>query len=105
VIEVETPGRHDRTRVAIDCQVDGTVAHERLHLADLSHGGGFAAGTADVQRGERIIVTFVLDGCEVWCPARVAHVQPTRGFGFAFLEDELPDTTRAALERYLRRDE
>ena len=98
---VELSGRPDRKVVAIDCHVDGASGHAPLRLADLSPGGGFAAGHAAVERGQRIVVTFSLDGQELRCAARVAHVQPSRGFGFAFLLDELPEPARLALERFV----
>ena len=102
---MEISGRPDRKVVAIDCRVDGVSGHTSLQLADLSQGGGFVAGPARVERGERILVTFSLEGHELQCAARVAHVQPSRGFGFAFLLDELSEPARLALERFVDGDE
>jgi PilZ domain len=100
---MEPDGRPDRKPVAIDCHIDGAGASTGvpLQLADLSVGGGFVAGPAHVERGERIIVTFSLGGQALACAARVAHVQPSRGFGFAFFQDELPEPVRVALERFV----
>ena len=101
---MQPAGRPDRKAVDIDCHVNGTSGHAPLRLCDLSPGGGFAAGHAEVERGQRIVVTFSLGGRELQCAARVAHVQPSRGFGFAFLQDELPEPARVALERFVDGD-
>jgi PilZ domain len=100
----EPLGRPERKVVAIDCHVDDPSGHAPLQLADLSLGGGFVKGQADVRRDDRILVTFSLDGHELQCAARVAHVQPSRGFGFAFFQDELPEEARLALERFIDGD-
>jgi hypothetical protein len=93
-------GRSDRKRVAIECHVDGVAPGTPLYLADLSVGGGFVDTAASFQRGDRIHVTFTLNGQQVQCLARVAHVRPSVGFGFAFV-GELPGPTRLMLERFI----
>src|SRR4051794_34675344 len=95
----ERRGREDRKLVAIDCHIEGVSGNAPLRLSDLGLGGGYVEGVAQVERDRRIIVTFSLDGHELQCAARVAHVQPSRGFGFAFFRDELPEEARLALER------
>jgi hypothetical protein len=72
-----------------------------MRLSDLSLGGGFIGSPTQLTRGDRIHVTFVLEGQEVRCAARVAHVQPARGFGFAFLDDEMTDEACLAIERFV----
>ena len=98
----DTPRRGGRRVVAIECQVDGVSQRTPLRLSDLSPGGGYVDTPAQVQQGDRINVTFMLEGQQLRWPARIAHVQPTIGFGFAFLTEDLSEEARAALERYFQ---
>jgi hypothetical protein len=98
---VDQRGRQDRKVVAIECHVEGVSADTPLRLSDIGLGGGFVTGHAQVQRGDRVIVTFSLDGRELRCAARIAHVQPSRGFGFAFFQEELTPQVTVALQRFL----
>ena len=98
----DTPRRGGRKVVAIECQVDGMSQRIPMRISDLSLGGGYVDTPAQVQQGDHIHVTFVLDGQELRCPARIAHAQPTIGFGFAFLTDDLSDEARGALDRYFQ---
>jgi hypothetical protein len=97
----ERVGRPDRKVVALECWVDDVSQRTPMRLLDLSVGGGFIGSPTQLARGDRIHVTFVLEGQEVRCAARVAHVQPARGFGFAFLEDEMADDASRAIERFV----
>src|SRR5688500_12817189 len=98
----DTPRRGGRRVVAIECQVDGVSQRIPLRISDLSLGGGYVDTPAQVQQGARINVTCRLEGQELRCPARIAPVQPTIGFGFAFLTDDLSEEARLALERYFQ---
>jgi hypothetical protein len=101
----EKQRRGGRKVVALECWVEGVSHRTSMRLSDLGVGGGYVDTPAQVERGDRIHVTFVLDGQELRCPARVAHVQPAIGFGFAFLGDELTDEQRLAIERFVEPDE
>jgi hypothetical protein len=98
----EKERRSGRKMVALDCLVEGLSQHSTMRISDLGLGGGFVDASVQVQRDDRIHVTFTLDGQELRCAARVAHVQPAIGFGFAFVD--LTDETRSAIERYLGAD-
>jgi hypothetical protein len=87
--------------VAIECRVEGISERTPFRLSDLGLGGGFVDTPAQVEAGARIRVAFSLNGQDLIFPARVAHVQPSIGFGFAFLGDELSDDARRALEQFL----
>ena len=97
----QIPRRGGRKTVAIECQVDGVSRRTPLRISDLSLGGGFVDTPAHVQQGDRINVAFVLDGQEVRCPVRIAHVHPMIGFGFAFLTEALSEDARRTLKAYL----
>ena len=97
----ERQRRGGRKVVALECWVEGVSQRVSMRLSDISVGGGYIDTLAQVERDDRIQVTFVLDGQELRCGARVAHVQPTIGFGFAFLEDGVTDEDRLAIERFV----
>jgi hypothetical protein len=97
----ERERRSGRKIVAIDCVVEGVSSRAQMRLSDLGLGGGYVDTPTQVERGDRIQVTFAIDGHEFRFPARVAHAQPTFGFGFAFLAEEMADDARQALERFI----
>src|SRR6187200_2708493 len=101
----EMPAREGRKAVDIECRVESASQRMSMRLSDLSAGGGFIGTPAEVERGDRMQVAFILEGREWQCSARVAHVQPERGFGFAFLGDELADEARLAIERFVDESE
>ena len=100
-MQYERERRSGRKVVALDCVVEGVSQRTSMRLSDVSLGGGFVDSAAQIERGDRIHVTFSIDGREFRFPARVAHVQPGIGFGFAFLTEGLTDDAVSALERFL----
>ena len=89
-----------RKQVAIECMVDG-FTRQTMRMSDIGIGGGFIDSPAQVEPGDRIHVTFTLNGQELRCVARVGHVQRGIGFGFAFLQDEMTEDARSAIERFI----
>ena len=71
-----------------------------MRLSDLGLGGGYIDTPAQVAVGDEIRVAFTLGGEAIICPARVAHVQPSIGFGFAFL-GELDEPIRVEIEKFV----
>ena len=99
----QTPREH-RKFVALECRVDGISQRNPLRLSDLSLGGGFVDTQAQLQPGDRIVVTFTLNDREFQYPATVAHLQKGIGFGFRFVVEEMSPEAIATLKAFVAPD-
>jgi hypothetical protein len=93
--------RGGRRGMVAECSIEGVSSRADMRLTDLSLNGGFVDANVQCRPGDVVKLTIKLDGQEVTLKGRVAHVQPTVGFGFAIDSENLSDDARQLLSRYL----
>jgi hypothetical protein len=103
VIVNEQPERREgeRRSVMLDCRVDGVSSRKLLRLTDLSLSGGYVDTDVRFRRGDRIELTFALDGTPVTIAAVIMHARDGAGFGFRIDPARSSDEARRRIAEFL----
>jgi hypothetical protein len=84
-----------------ECRIEGLSSRTEMRLTDLSLHGGYVDANVQCRSGDRVELTITLDGQPVTLIGRVAHIQPTIGFGFAIEPESMTGDVQVLLARYL----
>ena len=76
--------RHGRRAVLIECRIDGTSGPAATRLSDLSATGCYVESRTPVSVGASITIRVTFGGALISLTGRIAHAQPSIGFGMEF---------------------
>lgn len=93
--------RGERRSVMLDCRIDGVSGRKSMRLTDLSPSGGYVDTDVRFGQGDRINLTFVLDGTPVTVAAVIMHARDGAGFGFRIDLDRSSDAARRRISEFL----
>ena len=75
---------HPRRAVLLECRIDGTSAAAATRVSDLSAVGCYVESRTPVLPGARITIRVTFGGAQISLAGRIAHTQPSIGFGMKF---------------------
>lgn len=75
---------HPRRAVLLECRIDGTSAAAATRVSDLSAVGCYVESRTPVLPGAHITIRVTFGGAQISLAGRIAHTQPSIGFGMKF---------------------
>jgi hypothetical protein len=75
---------HPRRAVLIECRIDGMSGPAATRLSDLSAAGCYVESRTPVSVGASITIRVTFGGALISLIGRIAHAQPSVGFGMEF---------------------
>lgn len=75
---------HPRRAVLIECRIDGMSGPAATRLSDLSATGCYVESRTPVSVGASITIRVTFGGALISLFGRIAHAQPSIGFGMEF---------------------
>lgn len=76
--------QHPRRAVLLECRIDGTSGPAATRLSDLSATGCYVESRTPVTVGASIAIRLTFGGALISVTGRIAHAQPSIGFGMEF---------------------
>ena len=76
--------QHPRRAVLIECRIDGTSGPAATRVSDLSTTGCYVESRTPVSPGAHMTVRLTFGGAVITLSGRIAHAQPSIGFGMEF---------------------
>jgi hypothetical protein len=98
--------QHPRRAILLDCEIDGMSGLAATRISDLSVTGCYVESRTQAGVGASIMIRLTFGGAHLTLTGRIAHAQPSVGFGIefdaisadiiqAFLEPVIPQTSEA----------
>ena len=75
---------HPRRAILLECRIDGTSGAAATRLSDLSATGCYVESRMPVNAGASITIRLTFGGALLSLTGRIAHAQPSVGFGMEF---------------------
>ena len=76
--------RHPRRAILIECEIDGMSGLAGPRISDLSVTGCYVESRTHASVGTSITIRLTFGGALITLTGRVAHAQPSVGFGMEF---------------------
>lgn len=76
--------QHPRRAVLLECRIDGASGPTATRLSDLSPTGCYVESRNPVSVGASITIRLTFGGALLSLTGRIAHAQPSVGFGMKF---------------------
>lgn len=76
--------QHPRRAILVDCEIDGMSGLAGTRISDLSVTGCYVESRTPATVGAYIMIRLTFGGALITLTGRVAHAQPSVGFGMEF---------------------
>ena len=76
--------QHPRRAILVDCEIDGMSGLAATRISDLSVTGCYVESRTQATVGASIMIRLTFGGAHLTLTGRIAHAQPSVGFGMEF---------------------
>ena len=77
-------GQHTRRAILLECQIEGMSGLAATRISDLSAAGCYVESRCQASVGAYIMIRLTFGGALITLTGRIAHAQPSIGFGMGF---------------------